>query len=135
MTKAFRFGTSSNAELATVHPQLQAMAHRALELSAVDFRVLQGLRTAVQQLAAYKSGHSRIKSGGRHQFGCAIDVIAIDPKTGKVTWTPVSLYTQIRAAFQKASKELSIPLRTLESIGDYGHFELPKSYMPDNWRK
>lgn len=135
MTKAFRFGTSSNAELATVHPQLQAMAHRALELSAVDFRVLQGLRTAAQQLAAYKSGHSRIKSGGRHQFGCAIDVIAIDPKTGKVTWTPVSLYTQIRAAFQKASKELSIPLRTLESIGDYGHFELPKSYMPDNWRK
>jgi hypothetical protein len=80
MTRAFRFGTGSRAELATVHPQLQAMAHRALELSPVDFRVLQGIRTAAEQLAAYKSGHSKIRSGGRHQFGCAIDVIAIDPE-------------------------------------------------------
>lgn len=133
MTKAFAFGTGSSAELATVHPQLQAMARRALELSSIDFRVLQGIRTAAEQLAAFKSGHSKIKSGGRHQFGCAIDVIAINPKTGKEAWKPISLYTQIRGAFQKASKELGVPLRTLESIGDYGHFELPKSYMPDMW--
>lgn len=133
MTKAFHFGTSSRAELATVHPQLQVMAQRALELSPVDFRVVQGIRTAAEQLAAYRSGHSRIKSGGRHQFGCAIDVMAISPQTGKLTWTPKALYTQIRMAFQKASKELGIPLRTLESIGDLGHFELPRSYMPNDW--
>lgn len=132
--KNFVFGTSSKAELKTVHPELQKMAKLALEYSPVDFRVIQGVRTAAEQLAAYKSGHSRIKTGGRHQFGCAIDVMAIDPKTGKLTWEPISLYTKIREAFQKASAELKIPLRTLESIGDYGHFELPKSYMPNNWR-
>lgn len=134
MTTAFRFGTSSQAEIATVHPQLQALCRRALELSPVDFRILQGIRTAAEQLAAYKGGFSKIKSGGRHQFGCAIDFMVVDPATGKFTFGKPTLYAEVRAAFYAASKEKGIPIRTLESIGDLGHVELPKKYMPDNWK-
>lgn len=129
----FKFGTSSLAEIATVHPLLQKLCHRALELSSVDFRVLQGIRTAAEQLAAYKGGFSKIKSGGRHQFGCAIDFAVFSPKTGKITFDFPDRYAKVREAFYKASKELKIPIRTLEHIGDLGHIELPKKSMPDGW--
>jgi len=130
----FKFGTSSLAEIKTVHPKLQALCHKALALSTVDFRILQGIRTAAEQLAAYKGGFSKIKSGGRHQFGCAIDFMVVDPATGKFTFGKPALYAKVREAFYAASKELGTPIRTLEHIGDLGHIELPKAYMPDNWK-
>lgn len=130
----FKFGTSSLAEIKTVHPELQKLCYQALAISTVDFRILQGIRTAAEQLAAYKGGFSKIKSGGRHQFGCAIDFMVVDPATGKFTFGKPALYAKVRAAFYQASKDLKIPIRTLEKIGDLGHIELPKSYMPDNWK-
>lgn len=135
MTAKFLFGTSSRAELATVHPLLQELARKALILSPIDFRILQGIRTAAEQLAAFRGGFSKIKSGGRHQFGCAIDFMVIDPATGKPTFDHPELYAKVRLAFYTAAKEMKIPIRTLEKIGDLGHIELPKSFMPDNWAK
>jgi peptidoglycan L-alanyl-D-glutamate endopeptidase CwlK len=135
MTTAFKFGTSSLAEIKTVHPLLQKLCYRALALSPVDFRILQGIRTAAEQLAAYKAGYSRIKSGGRHQVGCAVDFMVVDPATGKFTFSKPSLYAKVRAAFYAASAEMKIPIRTLEKIGDLGHIELTKSFMPDNWKQ
>lgn len=130
---SFHYGTGSLAEIATVHPLLQRLCFRAIELSKVDFRILQGIRTAAEQLAAFKGGFSKIRSGGRHQFGCAIDFMVLDPLTGKGTFGQPALYAKVRDAFYTASKEMKIPIRTLEHIGDLGHVELPKSFMPDNW--
>ena len=134
MTAMFTFGESSRAEIRTVHPELQKLCHRALLRSSVDFRILQGIRTAAEQLAAYRGGFSKIKSGGRHQFGCAVDFMVWDAATGKFTFSKPALYAKVREAFYVASAELKIPIRTLEKIGDLGHVELPKSYMPDNWK-
>lgn len=134
MTASFKFGTSSLAELATVHPDLIKLCNLALRLSTIDFRILQGIRTAAEQLAAYNAGYSQIKSGGRHQFGCAIDFMVIDPATGKYTFGKPALYAKVRAAFKAAAAQLKVPIRTLESIGDLGHIELPKSSVPDNWK-
>lgn len=143
----FKFGTLSLAELATVHPLLQKMAPVALAKSPVDFAILQGIRSSSEQLKAFLSGNSRIdprKRPGRHQVGCAVDFIVIDPKTKKPTYGEgqgaaykkkvQSYYADVRAAFYAASKELKIPIRTLESIGDLGHVELPKASVPDNWK-
>lgn len=130
-----KFTAGSLTQIATVHPKLQALCHRALVLSPVDFKILQGMRTAAQQLKAYQGGFSKIKSGGRHQFGCAVDFMVKDPATGKFTFSKPPLYAKVREAFKAASKELGTPIRTLEHIGDLGHIELPKSYMPDNWNK
>lgn len=136
--KEFVFGTSSKAELKTVHPNLVKLSNRALELSPIDFRILQGIRTFEEQLKAFKGGFSRIdprKSKGRHMVGCAIDFIVIDPATGKITWAKPKLWAQVREAYKAASKELKIPIRTLEHIGDLGHVELPKASVPDDWKK
>ncbi len=134
MTSAFKFDAKSVKEIATVHPQLQALCHRALAISTVDFKILQGIRTAAEQLKAFNGGFSKIKSGGRHQFGCAIDFMVIDPSTGKATFEKPMLYAKVREAFRTAAGGEGIPIRTLEHIGDLGHVELPKSYMPDNWK-
>lgn len=137
MASGFVFGKSSRAELSTVHPDLVKLSNRALALSSVDFRILQGIRTFEEQLRAYKGGFSKIdprKSKGRHMVGCAIDFMVWDATTGKFTFSKPKLYAAVRAAYAAASKELKIPIRTLEKIGDLGHIELPRSYMPDNWK-
>lgn len=133
----FVFGTSSKAELATVHPLLKEMATLALAKSAVDFRVLQGMRTFSEQLEAFKGGFSKIdprKSKGRHMVGCAIDFMVIDPATHKLTFEHPKLYASVREAFREAAKQMNVPIRTLEQMGDLGHIELPKSFMPDDWK-
>lgn len=130
---SFHFGTVSLSKLDGVHPDLVKVATRAIVLSTVDFRILEGLRSAAAQLAAFNAGKSKIKSGGRHQSGHAIDIQAIDPDTNKPTWvTSTGLYSKINDAFEAASKELGIPIRWggTFSFGDYGHFELPKAQYP-----
>lgn len=130
----FTFGTSSLAEIKTVRPPLQKLCPRALALSTVDFRILQGLRSFDDQLKAYKGGFSKIdprKRKGRHMVGAAIDFMVLDPATNKFTFGKPALYKKVRDAFYAASKELGIPIRTLESIGDLGHVELLKTVYPD----
>lgn len=136
--KDFVFGTSSKAEIATVHPDLQKVCVKALELAPVDFRVLQGIRTFDEQLKAFKGGFSKIdprKSKGRHMVGCAIDFVVFDRLTGKITFEDVGRFRLVREAFHAAAKALNIPIRTLESIGDLGHVELLKAKYPDDWKK
>ena len=137
MTAEYKYGTSSKAELKTVHPDLQKVAVRALVLSVVDFRILQGIRSFADQLKAFQGGFSKIdprKQKGRHMVGCAIDFMVWDAATGKFTFGKPSLYAKVREAFWAASKELKIPIRTLEKIGDLGHVELLKSVYPNDWK-
>lgn len=136
MTEKFVWGERSQAELATVHPQLRLLSNLALKKSKIDFAILQGIRSESEQLKAYLGGFSKIdprKRKGRHQVGCAIDFIVMGPN-GKPTFQYPARYASVRAAYAEASKELKIPIRTLEQIGDLGHVELPKAYMPDNWK-
>lgn len=133
----YRWSDASLSAMTGIHPDLRKLADAALVRSKVDFKVVEGLRSAAKQLAAYKAGKSKIKSGGRHQFGCAIDVIAIDPVTHKPTYvTSTGLYKKIEAAFAEASAATGIVHRWggTFSFGDYGHFELPKKKYPDNWK-
>src|SRR3990167_3520684 len=113
--KEYIFGVSSKAELKTVHPNLQQLCFKALELSRVDFRILKGISSAADQNKAFRLGFSQIdgyKKVGRHQVGCAIDFMVLDPKTGKFTFGKSVLYARVREAFYAASKILKIPIRT-----------------------
>lgn len=83
------------------------LAHLSLCRSTVDFAVIDGLRTAAEQEAAFLSGHSKIRSGGTHQEGRAIDIVPW--VGGKINWNDV-YYIDLAAAFQKASRQLEIPV-------------------------
>ena len=75
------FDKRSRRMLRNVHPDLVCVAFRALEYSAVDFVITEGLRSSARQLELYNQGRSKTlnskhlirKDGTSH----AIDVMAV----------------------------------------------------------
>lgn len=78
----FRFGSASLKRLATLHPDLQRVAKRALELSPIDFAIVQGSRTLDEQKRLYGKGRTaaQCKAAG-------VPVHYAHPSEAKVTWT------------------------------------------------
>lgn len=123
--KPFRFSKRSLKALEGVHPALVAVAHRALEISPVDFVVTEGLRTLERQKELKAAGASRTLNS-RHLTGHAIDVAAW---VGEIRWD-WPLYTQIADAFKQAASELNVAIvwgGDWKSLRDGPHFELSRS--------
>lgn len=126
---SFRFSRRSRDRMKGVHPDLIAVAERAIETTPVDFLVTEGLRTPTRQAALVKAGASRtLKS--RHQTGHAIDIAAL--VDGKVRWD-WPLYPRIAAAFKAAARELDIPIvwgGDWSTLRDGPHYELDRRRYP-----
>lgn len=121
----FNFGKTSKDRLALVHPDLQKLMTRALELSPIDFSISQGLRTRKEQETLYAQGRTQaalnaigltwvrpIKGDivtwtmkSNHLSGLAIDVAALPH--GVLSWNE-KFYCDIAAAVQRAAHELMI---------------------------
>jgi peptidoglycan L-alanyl-D-glutamate endopeptidase CwlK len=125
----FRLGSQSVARLNNVHPDLQKIVRRAIEISEVDFRVQEGLRTLKRQKELVAAGASRtLKS--RHLTGHAVDLIAL--VEGKVRWD-WPLYYKVADAMKAAAKELKVPLEwggDWKTFKDGPHFQLPRREYP-----
>ncbi|CNH94155.1 peptidase M15B and M15C DD-carboxypeptidase VanY/endolysin [Yersinia pekkanenii] len=78
----------------------------ALELSAVDFGVIEGLRPVERQKELVASGKSQTMNS-RHLTGHAIDVFAYPTSAGSWEW---KYYEQIASAFKQASKDIGVPI-------------------------
>lgn len=96
-----------------VHDELEAVCHRALALSSIDFGIPStgGLRTAREQQALYQLGKSK-RDGfirlSEHQSGNALDFYAyVD---GRASWDEYHL-TTVAAAFLQAASELGVKLQ------------------------
>ncbi len=125
---AFVFGRVSRERLALVHPDLQRVVRRAITLTTVDFRVLEGVRTLARQKALMAAGASRTLNS-RHLTGHAVDLGALI--NGQVAWD-WPLYDRIAKAMKEAAKAEGIPL---EWGGDWKfkdgpHFQLPFASYP-----
>jgi peptidoglycan L-alanyl-D-glutamate endopeptidase CwlK len=126
---AFQLSKASRAKLTGVHPDLVKVVTRAIELTPVDFRVLEGLRSAARQKKLKAVGASTILNS-RHITGHAIDFAAL--VDGKVDWS-WPLYGRIAAAFKRAAKEMGVPITwggDWKSFKDGGHIELPRRNYP-----
>lgn len=105
----FHFSQRSLNSLASVHPKLVAVAHRALELSEVDFVVTEGMRSIEQQREnvakgasqTMKSYHLAQADGYAHAFDVAAWV------GGTVSWDR-PYYVKINEAVQQAAQELGV---------------------------
>jgi peptidoglycan L-alanyl-D-glutamate endopeptidase CwlK len=127
--KSFTFGQRSEFNLEGVHHDLVAIARRALQITAVDFMVVDGLRTLKEQKVVFETGASETMNS-RHLTGHAIDVAAF--VGGKISWQH-ELYEQIADAFKTAALELKIPLiwgGDWKHPVDGGHFELDRRKYP-----
>ena len=126
----FSFSSRSLRKLEGVHPDLVAVAHRALEITEVDFLVTEGLRTREKQIELVKAGASRT-TRSRHLTGHAIDVAAW--VAGEVRWD-WPLYAEISRAFKQAAAELKVPIvwgGDWKSFKDGPHYELSRTEYPE----
>lgn len=125
----YKLGARSKQRLKGVHDDLMKVVERAIEITTVDFTVLEGLRTPERQKALYESGASQTLNG-RHITGHAVDLGAwVD---GEVRWD-WPLYHKIAAAMKEAAKQLNIKIvcgADWKSFPDGPHFELDRKAYP-----
>ena len=126
---SFKLGKKSRDRLAGVHPDLIRVVERAIELTEVDFTVLEGVRSKARQEKLVASGASQTMNS-RHLTGHAVDLGAY--VAGSIRWD-WPLYYRIADAMKAAAEELGTPLTwggDWESFPDGPHFELPWDAYP-----
>ena len=122
----FILGTVSKNNLKGVHPDLVKVVERAISLSTIDFRVIEGIRSKQRQIELVNKGASKTLNS-RHITGHAMDVVALIG--GDVRWD-WPLYDKIAKAFKQAAKELNIPIvwgGDWKTFKDGPHFELDRN--------
>lgn len=119
----FALGSRSKERLVGVDPRLIKVVERAIELTEVDFTVLEGLRTPERQKQLVSEGFSQtLKS--KHLTGHAVDLGAL--VNGTVSWDKEPYY-KIEKAMKQAAQELNIKVRwggDFKSFFDAPHWEL-----------
>ena len=126
---AFRLSKKSLDRLTGVHPDLVSVVKRAIEISEIDFTVLEGVRSQARQEQLLKAGASQTMKS-RHLTGHAVDLGAF--VGGSVRWD-WPLYDKIAAAMKAAAAELKIPLEwggDWRSFKDGPHYQLPWKAYP-----
>lgn len=153
---AFSLGAQSLKELKGVHADLVAVVKRAIQITAQDFAVHDGIRTIAEQQQLVAAGASQTMES-RHITGHAVDLVPY--VNGKLRWEWPPIYV-IADAVRAAAKELGTPIRWggawdvefttstespedlvagyvsrrkkagLRAFVDGPHFELPKSKYP-----
>jgi len=125
----FKLGPRSQMRLKGVHPDLVKVVERAIEITTVDFTVLEGLRDPMRQKRLVESGASQTLNS-RHITGHAVDLGAwVDDQ---VDWS-WPLYHQIAAAMKTAAKELGVSIvwgGDWRTFKDGPHFELSRKEYP-----
>jgi peptidoglycan L-alanyl-D-glutamate endopeptidase CwlK len=149
-------GELSRQNLVGVHPDLVRVVLRAIEITARDFQVHDGLRTIEEQTALVASGASKTMES-RHLTGHAVDLVPV--VNGKLRWEIVPCCA-IAEAVRTAARELDVRIRwggcwdaafdlstssTEDMVSGYverrraqgkralidgPHFEIPKSVYP-----
>jgi len=125
----FKLAPRSQMRLKGVHPDLVKVVERAIEITTVDFTVLEGLRDPMRQKRLVESGASQTLNS-RHITGHAVDLGAwVDDQ---VDWS-WPLYHQIAAAMKTAAKELGVSIvwgGDWRTFKDGPHFELSRKEYP-----
>ncbi|MEX2952558.1 M15 family metallopeptidase [Serratia fonticola] len=105
MTNNFRFSLRSEGNLKGVNPALVKVVRRALELTAVDFIVIEGVRTEAQQRENVRKGVSKTMDS-RHLTGNAVDLLPVG-----ADWNDYKCWLPVLDAMHKAGADLGVKLR------------------------
>src|SRR5574343_450857 len=100
----YQLSDQSRSKLKGVHADLVRVVERAIQLTDVDFKVIEGLRTRERQAQLVKSGASKTMNS-RHITGHAVDLAAV--VDGEIRWD-WPLYPKIAQAMKRAAQELNI---------------------------
>ena len=132
---SFKLGKRSLSNLEGVHPDLIKVVKRAIELTKVDFTVIEGLRTKERQAQLLKEKKTTTMNS-RHLTGHAVDIAAwvVPEGTEKATisWDWKHYYI-IEKAMKQAASEFKIPIEwggDWKTFKDAPHWQLPFNKYP-----
>lgn len=121
----FRLGATSLSRLKGVHPDLVKVVKRAIELTPIDFTVLEGLRSKERQAQLVAKGASKTMNS-YHITGHAVDIAPL--VDGKVTWD-WKYYNQLAPVIKQAAKEFGVKIEwggDWKSFPDGPHWQIPR---------
>jgi len=125
----YSLGSRSKKRLEGVHPDLVRVVERAIELTEVDFTVLEGMRTVARQKKLVAKGASTTMNS-RHLTGHAVDIGAWVDGTVRWDWP---LYYKLAESMKQAAKELNVDLEwggDWKSFKDGPHYQLSWAAYP-----
>lgn len=117
----FILGDRSTKNLVGVNADLVKVVKRALELSPVDFTVIEGLRTKERQAELMKQGFTRTLNS-RHIIGEAVDILPLP-----VDWKNPKPFGLVAEAMKKAADELGVKITwggDWKSFVDLPHYQI-----------
>jgi peptidoglycan L-alanyl-D-glutamate endopeptidase CwlK len=104
---AFKLSNRSLSKLEGVHDDMVRVVSRAIELTEVDFGVIQGLRTLEEQEALVAKGASQTMKS-KHLDGLAVDLMAY--VGGRGVWE-LNVYDEVADAMKAAAIEEGVAVR------------------------
>lgn len=126
----FRLSRRSEENLRGVHPDLVKVVHRALEITDVDFMVIEGKRNEARQRQLVASGKSQTMNS-RHLTGHAVDCAPL--VNNQIPWNDGSYFKKVADAMMQAAKELGVDIEwggNWKTFKDGPHFQLThKAYL------
>lgn len=120
----FKLGSTSLARLKGVHPDLVKVVKRAIEITPIDFTVLEGLRTKERQKLLVARGASKTMNS-YHITGHAIDIAPL--VNGQVTWD-WKYYNELAPVIKQAAEELNVDITWGGNwkFKDGPHWQIPR---------
>lgn len=125
----YQLSQRSLSRLEGVHPDLVKVVQRAIEITDLDFAVLEGVRSLETQQEYLKKGATTTLRS-RHLTGHAVDLGAY--LGGSIRWE-WPLYETIAKHVKQAATELNVPLEwggDWKKFKDGPHFQLPWADYP-----
>ena len=125
----YTLSKKSRDRLVGVHQDLVKVVERAIEITEIDFAVLEGVRSKTRQEHLVKAGASQTMRS-RHLTGHAVDLGAY--VAGSVRWD-WPLYHKLAVAVKQAAAELQIHIEwggDWTTFKDGPHFQLPWKDYP-----
>lgn len=104
----FALSERSLIKLRGVDDRLVQVVRRAIEITTVDFGVVEGVRTPERQIELFNKGASQIREGGTHVQGKAVDLMAY--LDDRASWE-LNLYDNIADAMKQAAIEKNVAVR------------------------
>ena len=125
----YNLSKKSRDRLAGVHPDLVKVVERAIEITEIDFAVLEGVRSKTRQEQLIKAGASQTMRS-RHLTGHAVNLGAY--VAGSVRWD-WPLYHKLAVSVKQAAAELQVPIEwggDWTTFKDGPHWQLPWKEYP-----
>ena len=125
----YNLSKKSRDRLSGVHPDLIKVVERAIEITEIDFAVLEGVRSKTRQEQLVKAGASQTMRS-RHLTGHAVDLGAY--VAGSIRWD-WPLYHKLAVSVKQAAAELGTPIEwggDWTTFKDGPHWQLPWKEYP-----